>query len=191
MVSIGRSRLPPESIRWCARVGISSTSDTALSRMMRLTACISSATISIKGLMPSAGSRASSNGTTTPKLCYPPWSSVALGIAGTDEGSSPIGATQPPIQPARERPRERLSGSRMHELLRSNDAVLISFAESILREAGVGSLVADQHMSVIEGSIGAFPRRLLVKTEDAATARQALSEAGLDAWLVRDGSADT
>ena len=79
----------------------------------------------------------------------------------------------------------------MHELLRSNDAVLISFAESILREAGVGSLVADQHMSVIEGSIGAFPRRLLVKTEDAATARRALSEAGLDAWLVRDRSADT
>jgi Putative prokaryotic signal transducing protein len=79
----------------------------------------------------------------------------------------------------------------MHELLRSNDAVLISFAESILREAGVGSLVADQHMSVIEGSIGAFPRRLLVKTEDAAIARQALGEAGLDAWLVRDGSTDT
>ena len=74
----------------------------------------------------------------------------------------------------------------MHELLRSNDAVLISFAESVLREAGVVTLVADQHMSVIEGSIGAFPRRLLVKTEDAATARQALTEAGLEAWLVRD-----
>ena len=79
----------------------------------------------------------------------------------------------------------------MHELLRSNDPVLISFAESILRQAGVTSLVADQHISVIEGSIGAFPRRLLVKTEDAATARRALSEAGLDAWLVRDRSADT
>jgi hypothetical protein len=77
----------------------------------------------------------------------------------------------------------------MHELLRSNDAVLISFAESVLRDAGVVPLVADQHMSVIEGSIGAFPRRLLVKTEDAATARQALTEAGLEAWLVRD--ADT
>ena len=38
MVSIGRSRLPPESIRWCASLGISSTSETALSRMMRLTA---------------------------------------------------------------------------------------------------------------------------------------------------------
>jgi len=79
----------------------------------------------------------------------------------------------------------------MHELLRSNDPVLINFAESILRQAGIGSLVADQHISVIEGSIGAFPRRLLVKPEDAATARQVLREAELDAWLVRDGSGDT
>lgn len=71
----------------------------------------------------------------------------------------------------------------MHELLRSNDAVLISFAESILREAGVGSLVADQHMSVIEGSIGAFPRRLLVAGEDWAAARRALVQADLGAWL--------
>ena len=79
----------------------------------------------------------------------------------------------------------------MHELPRSNDPVLISFAESILRQAGIGSLVADQHMSVVEGSIGAFPRRLLVETADAAAARRALSEAGLDGWLVRDGSTDT
>jgi hypothetical protein len=78
----------------------------------------------------------------------------------------------------------------MHELLRSNDAVLISFAESLLRQAGIGSLVADQHMSVIEGSIGAFPRRLLVQADDAATARQVLSEAGLDGWLVNDGSGE-
>ena len=79
----------------------------------------------------------------------------------------------------------------MREVLRSNDPVLINFAESTLRQAGIASFIADQHMSVIEGSIGAFPRRLLVKTEDAATARRALSEAGLDAWLVRDRSADT
>lgn len=75
----------------------------------------------------------------------------------------------------------------MHELLRSNDAVLISFAQSLLREAGIGCLVADQHMSVIEGSIGAFPRRLLVQAADAAAARRVLTEAGLDGWLVSDG----
>ena len=76
----------------------------------------------------------------------------------------------------------------MHELLRSNDAVLISFAEALLREAGIDSLVADQHMSVIEGSIGAFPRRLLVPSGRCRTARQVLTEAGLDGWLVKDGS---
>ena len=75
----------------------------------------------------------------------------------------------------------------MHELLRSNDPVLISFADSILRQAGVTSLVADQHISVIEGSIGAFPRRLLVADEDGPAARRALREAGLEAWLIADG----
>ena len=78
----------------------------------------------------------------------------------------------------------------MHELLRSNDAVLISFAESLLREAGIVCLVADQHISVIEGSIGAFPRRLLVQADDASKARQVLTEAGLDGWLVNDGSSE-
>jgi hypothetical protein len=77
----------------------------------------------------------------------------------------------------------------MHELLRSNDAVLISFAEAMLRQAGIGSLVADQHISLIEGSIGAFPRRLLVSADDAASARRVLAEAGLDSWLVTDGGA--
>ena len=75
----------------------------------------------------------------------------------------------------------------MRELLRSNDAVLISFAESVLRQAGIDSLIADQHMSVVEGSIGAFPRRLLVREEDDARARSVLAEAGLDTWLVGGG----
>jgi hypothetical protein len=77
----------------------------------------------------------------------------------------------------------------MREILRSNDAVLISFAESVLRQAGIACLLADQHMSVMEGSIGAFPRRLLVGDDDGPAARQLLTEAGLDAWLVTDGDA--
>jgi hypothetical protein len=75
----------------------------------------------------------------------------------------------------------------MREILRSNDAVLLSYAESVLQERGIGSLLADQHISVIEGSIGAFPRRLLVKQADWPAARQALSDAGLAAWLIADG----
>jgi hypothetical protein len=72
----------------------------------------------------------------------------------------------------------------MRELLRSNDAVLLSFADSVLRQAGIAPFLADQHMSVVEGSIGAFPRRLLVGDEDWSAARQALVEAGLEAWLI-------
>ena len=51
----------------------------------------------------------------------------------------------------------------MREILRSNDVVLIGFAQSVLRQAGIASFIADQHMSLMEGSIGAFPRRLLVE----------------------------
>jgi hypothetical protein len=77
----------------------------------------------------------------------------------------------------------------MRELLHSNDAVLIGFAQSVLRQAGIASFVADQYMSVVEGSIGAFPRRLQVGNADWAAARLALRDAGLEAWLVEDGEA--
>jgi hypothetical protein len=77
----------------------------------------------------------------------------------------------------------------MREILRSNDTVLINFAQSVLRQAGIATFIADQYMSVMEGSIGAFPRRLQVGEEDWAAAYRALSEAGLDAWLIKDGDA--
>jgi len=77
----------------------------------------------------------------------------------------------------------------MREMLRSNDAVLLSYAESVLQERGITSLVADQHISVIEGSIGAFPRRLLVREEEWSAAHRALREAGLAAWLIGDEEA--
>ncbi|MBO0740783.1 MAG: DUF2007 domain-containing protein [Hyphomicrobiaceae bacterium] len=75
----------------------------------------------------------------------------------------------------------------MREVLRSNDAVMLGFAQAVLREAGIDSLLADQHISVMEGAIGAFPRRLLVATEDWRAAYQALSKAGLSASLIDDG----
>ena len=76
----------------------------------------------------------------------------------------------------------------MQEVLRSNDFVIISFAQAVLRDVGIDYFVADLHMSVVEGSIGAFPRRLQVAAEDAARARRVLGEAGLQAWLVADGA---
>ena len=74
----------------------------------------------------------------------------------------------------------------MRELLRSNDAVVISFAQAVLHELGITNFLADQFMSVAEGSIGAFPRRLLVDATDWQAARRALSDAGLEVWLIND-----
>lgn len=78
----------------------------------------------------------------------------------------------------------------MREVLRSNDAVVISFAETVLRELRIANFVADKHISVAEGSIGVFPRRLLVDEDDWTAARRALAEAGLEIWLVNDREAE-
>jgi hypothetical protein len=67
----------------------------------------------------------------------------------------------------------------MDELLRTNDPVLISVVESLLKEAGIEIWVADQNMSVIEGSLGILPRRVMVPSDQMATARQLLVDAGL------------
>ena len=72
----------------------------------------------------------------------------------------------------------------MQSILRTNDPVLLSFVEALLREAGISHHVADAHISMIEGSIGAFPRRVLVVDEDAAAARRLLADAGLAAELM-------
>jgi len=67
----------------------------------------------------------------------------------------------------------------MIELIRTNDAVIISFIESLLRDAGIGYLVADQNMSIMEGSLGVLPRRILVAAEEADKAKQLLADAGV------------
>lgn len=69
----------------------------------------------------------------------------------------------------------------MEELLRTNDLVLISFVEALLSDAGIGHLVLDQHMSMVEGSLGVLPRRMLVEEGRADEARQLLRDAGVDA----------
>lgn len=67
----------------------------------------------------------------------------------------------------------------MIELMRTNDAVLISFVEALLRDAGVPFFIADQNMSIIEGSIGVLPRRVMVSEDDADRARGVLEDAGV------------
>ena len=67
----------------------------------------------------------------------------------------------------------------MEEILRTNDIVLISFVETLLKEAGIQYFVADQNMSVIEGSLGILPRRVLVPSDDADRTRLLLRDAGV------------
>ncbi|XWN33150.1 MAG: DUF2007 domain-containing protein [Devosia sp.] len=67
----------------------------------------------------------------------------------------------------------------MGELLRTNDMVLISFVEALLSEARIKHMVLDQNMSVLEGSIGILPRRVLVDNERMDEARAMLRDAGI------------
>ncbi|WP_193176283.1 DUF2007 domain-containing protein [Oricola nitratireducens] len=68
----------------------------------------------------------------------------------------------------------------MEELLRSNNPVTISFVESLMREAGIGVLVADQNMSILDGSLGILPRRILVESDRIEQARRIMRDAGLE-----------
>jgi len=66
----------------------------------------------------------------------------------------------------------------MRAIATSNDPVRLSFLSALLADAGIESLLLDQHTAVMEGSAGAIQRRLMVADEDAAYARHVLAEAG-------------
>jgi hypothetical protein len=67
----------------------------------------------------------------------------------------------------------------MKELVRTNDAVIISFIEALMRDAGIAFIVADQNMSVLDGSIGILPRRILVDEDELERAKKILADAGI------------
>jgi Putative prokaryotic signal transducing protein len=69
----------------------------------------------------------------------------------------------------------------MKELLRTNNPVRLSWLQALLSDSGIESLVLDHHTSLIEGNIGAIPRRLMVSDRDFIRARALLSQAGEDA----------
>ena len=75
----------------------------------------------------------------------------------------------------------------MEELLKTNDLVLISYVEALMRDAGIEILVVDQNMSVIEGSLGVLPRRILVAEDRLESARQIIHSAGIGAELGKPG----
>ena len=74
----------------------------------------------------------------------------------------------------------------MRELVRTNDAVLVSAVGALLDGAGIPYVVFDQNMSVLEGSIGILGRRVMVDEDDARAARTVLTDAGLAGELRPD-----
>jgi len=75
----------------------------------------------------------------------------------------------------------------MREIVRTNDAVLITAIEALLSGANIQYSVLDRNMSVLEGSIGMLPRRILVEDEQVSRARRLLTDAGLGHELRTDG----
>ncbi len=66
----------------------------------------------------------------------------------------------------------------MRVVVSSNDPVRLSFLVALLADGGVASMLLDTHASMVEGSIGAIQRRLVVASADEAQARRILAEAG-------------
>lgn len=71
----------------------------------------------------------------------------------------------------------------MREIIRTNDAVLINAIEALFNGAHIAYMVLDQNMSVLEGSIGMLPRRIMVADDQETEARQLLVDAGLGSEL--------
>ena len=65
----------------------------------------------------------------------------------------------------------------MKELLRTNNIVRLSWVQALLADAGIECIVLDQHASLVEGSIGAIQRRLMVDERDHSRAQRLLAEA--------------
>ncbi|WP_093118649.1 DUF2007 domain-containing protein [Salinihabitans flavidus] len=64
----------------------------------------------------------------------------------------------------------------MKELLRSNDPTVIAFASALLRGEGIDCFEMDVNMSVLEGSIGILPRRMMVRAEDHERAQRVMRD---------------
>jgi len=64
----------------------------------------------------------------------------------------------------------------MKELLRTTDPTMIAYASALLEGEEIEAFPMDIHMSVLEGSIGILPRRLMVRDEDLTRARRVLRD---------------
>ena len=67
----------------------------------------------------------------------------------------------------------------MKELLRTTDPTTIAFATALLRGEGIECFEMDVHMSVLEGSIGVLPKRLMVRQKDHFRAKIVMQDNGI------------
>ena len=67
----------------------------------------------------------------------------------------------------------------MKELLRTSDPTVIAFARAMLSGERIETFEIDTHMSILEGGIGLFPRRLLVHERDLSAARTVMADNGI------------
>ncbi|MBU6299254.1 MAG: DUF2007 domain-containing protein [Alphaproteobacteria bacterium] len=74
----------------------------------------------------------------------------------------------------------------MRAVLKTNNPVQLSFAEVLLMDAGIRAVVFDGEMSVMDGSLGVLPRRLMVADEDFDRAMAVLRD-GMEENLPEDG----
>ena len=68
----------------------------------------------------------------------------------------------------------------MRELLRTTDPTIIAFATALLSGEGIEAFPLDHNMSVLEGSVGVLPRRLMVRDADFASALRTVEDNGID-----------
>src|ERR1700759_4345563 len=172
-VSIGRSRFPPEEIKWLATSGIMVTSEPVREMMVALTRSMSAATSATSGSIEAPWGLSKGTITATPSSTF-----AILKVEHRNRGAASTGL---PLTAA------AATGVRhLRELVRTNDVVLVSAIGALLDGANIHHLVLDQNMSIIEGSLGILPRRILVHEDDNRAARQLLAEAGLSHELRPD-----
>lgn len=66
----------------------------------------------------------------------------------------------------------------MRVVVTSNNPIRLSFLTALLADAGIEAVLLDTHTSILEGSAGAIPRRLVVSANDYARAEMILRDAG-------------
>ncbi|MEM7509170.1 MAG: DUF2007 domain-containing protein [Pseudomonadota bacterium] len=74
----------------------------------------------------------------------------------------------------------------MEELLRTTDPTLIPYTKALLSSEDIECFVFDVNMSILEGGIGAFPRRIMVRRDNLVRARMILRENGVEPFMGED-----